>query len=84
MKAFPKLYKKSDGLQVQLCWVGARRHEIRMILILTKLGILRFFGNFGGVKTDEFLAKRGGHANPNEFRCKISGLPKKRNIVFRK
>ena len=24
MKAFPKRYKKSDGLQVQLCWVGVR------------------------------------------------------------
>ena len=27
MKAFPKRYKKSDGLQVQLWRVGARRHE---------------------------------------------------------
>ena len=28
MKAFPKRYQKSDGLQVQLCRVGARQHEI--------------------------------------------------------
>ena len=27
MKAFPKRYQKSDGLQVQLWRVGARRHE---------------------------------------------------------
>ena len=27
MKAFPKRYQKSDALQVQLCWVGARRSE---------------------------------------------------------
>ena len=27
MKPFPKRYKKSDALQVQLCWVGARRSE---------------------------------------------------------
>ena len=47
--------------------------------------LLRFFGNFGGGKNDDFLEKKreGGHANPNEFRCKLSGLPKKkRNIVF--
>ena len=25
--SLPKRYQKSDGLQVQLCWVGARRHE---------------------------------------------------------
>ena len=25
--SLPKRYKKSDGLQVQLCWVGARRLE---------------------------------------------------------
>ena len=28
--------------------------------------------------------KGGGHANPNQFCCKFSGLRKKRNIVFRK
>ena len=27
MKPFPKRYQKSDALQVQLCWVGARRSE---------------------------------------------------------
>ena len=25
--SLPKRYQKSDGLQVQLCWVGAKRHE---------------------------------------------------------
>ena len=25
--SLPKRYQKSDGLQDQLCWVGARRHE---------------------------------------------------------
>ena len=28
--------------------------------------------------------KHGGHANPNEFRCKFSGLPKKAQHIFPK
>ena len=43
-----------------------------------------FFGNFGGVKTMNFRKKGGGHANPNEFRCKFSGLPKKAQHSFPK
>ena len=36
-----------------------------------------FFGNFFG-------GKGGGHANPNEFRCKFSGLRKKAQHSFPK
>ena len=45
---------------------------------------LRFFGNFGGVKTMNFRKKGGGHANPNEFRCKFLGLPKQAQHSFPK
>ena len=40
-----------------------------------------------GGKNDEFSEKgrgEGGHANPNEFRCKFSGLPKKAQHSFLK
>ena len=46
--------------------------------------LIKYFSNFGSVKTMNFWKKRGGHANPNEFCCKLSGLPKKYNIVFQK
>ena len=43
-----------------------------------------FFGNFGGVKAMNFRKKGEGHANPNEFHCKFSGLPKKAQHFFPK
>ena len=37
------------------------------------------------LKTVIFLGEKGGgHANPNEFRCKFSGLPKKVQHFFPK
>ena len=43
-----------------------------------------FSGNFGAVKTMNFRKKGGGHANPNEFRCKFLGVPKKAQHCFPK
>ena len=45
---------------------------------------LRFFRKFWGAKNNEFSEKGGGHANPNEFRCKFLGLPKKAQHCFPK
>ena len=40
--------------------------------------------HFGAVKTMNFRKKGGGHAIPNEFRCKFLGLPKKAQHCFPK
>ena len=45
---------------------------------------LRFFRKFWGGKNNEFSEKGGGHANPNEFRCKFLGVPKKAQHCFPK
>ena len=43
-----------------------------------------YVANFS-IKNGNFLGEKGGgHANPNEFRCKFSGLPKKAQHFFPK
>ena len=43
-----------------------------------------FVAVFRRVKTMNFRKKGGGHANPNEFRCKFLGVPKKAQHCFPK
>ena len=54
MKAFPKRYQKSDGLQVYLCWVGARRHESFLTMY-----IMRGVNGVEMGQNNDFLEKSG-------------------------
>ena len=41
-----------------------------------------FFSEIWGEGNNDEFSEKGGHANPNEFCCKFSGLPKKNAAFF--